>query len=83
MPPSQSPSTRPQFSHKSQKLGGQKRVPLKFVKEDDKIKCENPQILEQPEESVLSQWKDQKMREFKLTVYELDKEIFKFKQQVS
>ena len=75
MPPSQSPSTRPQFSHKTQKLGGQKRVPLKFVKEDDEVRCENPQILEQPAESVQSQWKDQKMKEFKLTVGELDEKI--------
>ena len=44
--------------------------------------CENPQILEQPGESVQSQWKDQKMREFKLTVDKLDEEICKYKQQV-
>ena len=44
-------------------------------KEDDEVRCENPQILEQPAESVQSQWKDQKMKEFKLTVGELDEKI--------
>ena len=45
MQPSQSQSTRPQSSYKSQKLSGQKRVSLKFVQEDDEVRCENAQIL--------------------------------------
>ena len=82
MPPAKQKTPNFSFTYKTQKVNQDGSPVLKFYKEDEQIKCENPQSVPEPVEAIGVLMHAEKMRKFDLEAIEIDEEISKCKEKV-
>ena len=78
MPASKARTPTQQHALKRQKLESKRVSSLKFFKEDDVIKCLNPEPAIEPTDRMENLFRMEKMRKFDLESFRLEKEVLKY-----